>query len=394
MPIRVVVVGASLAGARVIKALRRKGFDGQIALIGEEAQLPYDRPPLSKQFLTSVKPLGLKFLEQQAFYDDIELRIGSRAVGLRRLERCVELDNGSTVCGDHIVIATGARPRTLPGLPAEEQTAYLRTVGDAERIRLWLHSGAGHLLIVGAGFIGCEVAAAARKCGLEVTLVDQERFPVRRGVGEQVGEAIADLHRDNGVTMRLGVSVQTVESGGERKVVTLSDGARFDADFVVVGIGAVADTDWLVGAGLRVGDGLLCDHGCRAIGGDGRIWAVGDVASWPSLRMGGTQRLEHWSNAVEQAAVVAANIADQKATARHDPIPYIWSDQYGHKFQMLGAVGEGDATLLRGALSDRRFALAFSRAGRLRGVITCDLPDEIANLRNLVATSAPMKDVA
>jgi 3-phenylpropionate/trans-cinnamate dioxygenase ferredoxin reductase subunit len=391
---RIAVVGASLAGARTLKALRRKGFDGDLVLIGEECELPYDRPPLSKSFLTSSEPVVPKLLEPESFYDDVELRLGVRAVGLARGDRAVLLDDGTAVRADHVVLATGARARPLRGLPDGERVARLRTAADARRIRQALERG-GHLLVIGGGFIGCEVAAAARKRGVAVTLVEPAAALVMRGVGGAVGATMASLHRDNGVDVRLGVGVSSVTARGDRLSVRLSNGVHLEADFTVVGIGASPCTDWLEGAGIGLANGVLCDDRGRAVGGGGGVWAAGDVAAWPSRLFGTTRRLEHWTNAAEQASVLAANLLDDSSTARHDPVPYVWSDQYEHKIQILGQInGDDDMTMLQGSFDERRFAMAYSRAGRISGLVAFNLPREIVSKRPLIAQSAPMAEVA
>ncbi|KQV94145.1 FAD-dependent oxidoreductase [Streptomyces sp. Root369] len=393
MPRRIAVVGASLAGARVLRALRRRGFDGRLVLVGEEEELPYDRPPLSKRYLTTPDRTPVKRLEPEGFYDSIELRLGVRATALSLRERSVLLDDGSTVRADDIVITTGAAARSLPGLPDGERVARLRTAADARRIRSAFDS-IGHLLVVGGGFIGCEVAASARRRGLAVTVVEPAPAPVMRGVGATVGTVIAELHRENGVDFRLGASVAAAEEHGDRSVVTLSDGSRIETDFVVVGVGASACTDWLMGSGLHLSDGVLCDNRCRVAGGGGHVWAAGDVAAWPSGRFGTTRRIEHWTNAAEQAGLLAAGLLDGATAPTYDPVPYVWSDQYEHKIQILGSVGGDDhTTLLEGSFEDRRFVLAYARGGLLRGLVACDMPREIAARRSLIATPTPMAGV-
>ena len=388
------MVGASLAGVRVLKALRRKGFDGQLVLIGEEDELPYDRPPLSKRFLTTTDPVEARLLEPEGFYEGVDLRLGTRAAGLRPRDKAIVLEDGSLVRADHVVIATGAVARGLPGLQDDERTSCLRSLADARRIRAAL-KGSARVLIVGGGFIGCEVAASARQRGLEATIVEVAQAPVIRGVGALVGGAIAAIHRDNGVDMRLGAGVASVEAVGDQRVVTLTDGSQVETDFIVVGIGAHAQTDWLEGSGLTLSNGVLCDDRCQAAGASGHVWAAGDVAAWPSRLFGGTQRIEHWTNAAEQASVVASNILGAKDASSYDPIPYVWSDQYEHKIQILGSVrGDDDTTVLRGSLDARQFAVAYSRDGLFRGVVACNLPGAIATMRPLIAEAAPIASAA
>ena len=393
-PGRVAVVGASLAGVRVLKALRRKGFDGELVLIGDENELPYDRPPLSKQYLTGDDPVDVKLLESESFYDDVELRLGVSAVRLDLADRAVTLDDGSSVRADRVVIATGARARTLAELPDGPRIARLRTVADARRIRDAFGS-CRRLLVVGGGFIGCEVAASARRRGVEVTLVEPLAAPVVRGVGALVGGTIAAVHRDNGVDLRVGVAVAGVEHLADRLVVTLTDGSRVEADFAVVGVGATPATEWLAGSGIEATGGVPCDDRCRVAGGGGGVWAVGDVAVWPSRLSGGPVRIEHWTNAAEQASVLAANLLDDSSDLCHDPVPYVWSDQYEHKIQILGSVhGDDETTLVSGSLDERKFALAYSRESRICGLVAFNSPREVAAMRTLIAQSALMAHVA
>lgn len=387
---RIAVVGASLAGVRLIKALRRKGFSGDIVLIGEEDELPYDRPPLSKNFLIGDDPVAPRPLEPESFYDDVELRLGTRATGLDPRTGAVQLADGSSVRADYVVIATGAGSRTLPAVPDGDRVSRLRTVADARRIRAAM-SEASSLLVVGGGFIGCEVAASARARGLSVTIVEPLSAPVVRGVGEFVGGLIADLHRERGVDFRLGVAVERVHESSQGLDVTLTDGSRLEAGFAVVGVGAIAATGWLDRSGLAIADGLLCDDRGRVDGGAGHVWAAGDVAAWRTGPQGQARRVEHWTNAAEQASVLATNLLDDTSTVRHDPVPYVWSDQYEHKIQILGGVrGDDQTTLLQGSFEERRFAVAYSRAGRLTGMVAFNLPREIAVKRSLVAESVPM----
>ena len=390
---RIAIVGASLAGVRVMRALRRKGFDGEFALIGGESELPYDRPPLSKQFLTAPDAILPKLLEPEPFYESVELRLGVRAAGLSVRERAVILDGGATVTADHIIVATGCEARSLPGLPDGERLARLRTIGDARRVRA-AFAEIDHLLVIGGGFIGCEVAASARQRGLQVTIVESASAPVIRGVGSLVGETIAAIHRENGVDVRLGVGVESTTELGDCCLVTLTDGFTLETDFIVVGVGASPTVDWLSGCGFDLTDGVRCDDRGRVVGGSGRIWALGDVAAWSNERLAMTLRVEHWTNASEQAAILATNLLETDGAIGHDPLPYVWSDQYEHKIQILGRIsGEDDTTMLAGSLEDRRFALAYSRGGLLRGLVAFNMPREIARMRPAVAAATPVSEL-
>nr|WP_281408621.1 FAD-dependent oxidoreductase [Rhizobium tropici] len=375
-------MGASLAGVRAVKALRRKGFGGEIVLIGEEGELPYDRPPLSKQFLTSDEPITPRLLEAASFYDTVDLRLGVRATALSLRDQAVTLNDGSSVAADHIIIATGASARSLPGLPDRiKGVTTFRTAADARRVREAFDEGP-RVVVIGAGFIGCEIAASARARGLQVTVIELRHSPVIRDVGALVGGTIAALHRENGVDMRFGTTVSSFVADKRIRALHLSDGSRIEADLVVVGVGANPRTDWLDGSGLLLRNGLACDERCRVIGGGGHVWAAGDVASRPSSRFAESLRVEHWTNASEQASALASNLLDPNLFRPYDSIPYFWSDQYQHRYQIIGRISSSDdTTLLHGTLRERPFAVAYHRDGRLRGVVACDMPDVIAQAR-------------
>lgn len=384
---RVVIVGASLGGVRTARALQRAGHDGEIVLLGDEPHVPYDRPPLSKAFLTSEYDVSLA-LQREDLYEGIDLRLGVRAVGLDVETRTVTLADGQEVGADHVVIATGSMARRLPGTEALDRVLTLRSLDDATRLRDGLRA-ADRLVVVGAGFIGCEVASSARELGVHVTVVEPLDAPVVRGVGPVVGEFVADMHRRHGVTMHLGVGVEKVTADDALRVV-LTDGRTESADLVLVGIGAVPNTEWLVGSGLSIDRGaLVADEALRVEGGAGRVWAVGDVAAFPSATFGGMLRMEHWTNATEMAGVVARNIVDPAAAAVHDPVPYVWSDQYDHKFQVLGVVsGDDEVEFVAGEPGEEPFLAAFFRDGMLRGVVGMDSPRAVMMARTLIADGA------
>lgn len=387
-PNRVVIVGASLGGVRAARALQRGGFEGEVVLVGDEPHTPYDRPPLSKAFLTSDNEVSLQ-LQRDDLYEGLDVRLGVRATGLDVASGVVTLDDGDEVAGDHVVIATGSSARHLPGTEDLDGVVTLRNLDDAIRLRDGLR-GAQRLLIVGAGFIGCEVAASARQLGVDVVMVEPLDAPVVRGVGPVIGGIIADLHRGHGVTMHLGVGVDGVRAAGDRTEVALSDGRTETADLVLVGIGAVPNTDWVEGSGLVLdGPALLTDDHLRVEGGDGQIWAVGDVAKWPSTTFGGNLRMEHWTNATEMASVVARNILDPSTPAVHDPVPYVWSDQYEHKVQVLGVVsGDDEVEFVAGEPGEDPFLAAYFRDGRLRGVVGLDWPRAVMVARSLIVDGA------
>src|SRR4051794_23262008 len=292
----VAVVGAGLAGLRTCEALRQHGYTGPIVLVGAEPHAPYSRPPLSKEVLRG-DDVSVATLRGEAELAALELdvRLGRAAVGLDVDARRVQLDDDSEVSADHVVIATGATPRQLPGV-ALDGVHTLRTLDDCLAMREPLSAGA-NVVVVGAGFIGLEVAASARALGCEVTVVDVLPAPLARVLPVGVGAAVTRLHADHGVDLRCGVGVAEVGGTTSVEKVVLDDGTTLAADVVVVGIGVVAETAWLADADLTIDNGLVCDEALRAAPG---IWAVGDVARWRQPD-GGLARLEHWTNAAEQA---------------------------------------------------------------------------------------------
>ncbi|MCY3786471.1 MAG: NAD(P)/FAD-dependent oxidoreductase, partial [bacterium] len=275
------IVGASLAGMRAAEALRREGFDGEVTIVGDETDSPYDRPPLSKQVLA-----GGWEPERTALYSDEALadlrltwRLGTRAVAFEAATRTVTLADGERLAAGGAVIATGARPRTLGGTEGLAGVYTLRTLADSLAIRWEFDATPRRVVVVGAGFIGAEVAATARGRGLEVTMVEMAETPLERVLGAEMGRVCADVHADHGVDLRTGVGVASISGAGRVEQVVLSDGTRLDADVVVVGVGVVPNTEWLEGSGLRIDDGVVCDETCLAAPG---VVAAGDVARWPN----------------------------------------------------------------------------------------------------------------
>jgi len=393
----VVIAGASVGGIKTARGLRRRGFDGRITLIGAEPHTPYDRPPLSKQVLTDHDGAALLGLEPQGFLDGLDLRLGVRAVGLDAAARSVALEDGTEVVGDHLVIATGAAARWLPGTRGIEGVGVLRSLDDATWLRAELRDREPRrVAIIGAGFIGCEVAASARTLGHHVTVVEPLQAPVVRGLGPVLGGVVADLHRERGVELRLGVGVtELVADAGRVTGLRLADGSLVEAHVVVVGIGAAPVTDWLEGSGLRVDNGVVCDDWLRAEGGNGRVWAVGDVARFPSTTFRAMLRLEHWDNAVAQGLVVAQNILGDAKAGPYDPVPYVWSDQYEHKFQVVGhPSGDDDVELVAGSFAERRFVATYARDGVVTGVVGLDRPKPVLTSRPLIAAHATPAEVA
>jgi NADPH-dependent 2,4-dienoyl-CoA reductase/sulfur reductase-like enzyme len=384
----VAVVGASLAGLRAIETLRREGFDGRLVLVGAEPHLPYDRPPLSKQLLAGeVEPEQIAL---RGSYDefDLELRLGTRAVSLDLAARAVELDDGDRVVFDGLVLATGSAPRMLPDTPDLDGLFVLRTVDDALAIRAQLDSSP-RVVVVGAGFIGSEVAATCRLRGLDVTVLEALPAPLVRGLGPVLGMVLGELHRDHGVDLRLGVGVSGFDGTKRVERVRLDDGSHVDADLVVVGVGVGPVTGWLEGSGLQIDNGVVCDETLLAAPG---VVAAGDITRWPNPLFGGElMRLEHWTNASEQGVAAARRLlhGDGAAPQPFAPVPFVWSDQYDRKIQTAGHFrGDDEMAVVHGSLDERRFVAVFGRAGRLVGALGFSMPAKLMQYRRLIGEQA------
>jgi len=392
-PRRIVVVGGGLAGARTCEQLRRQGYEGELILIGAEPHMPYDRPPLSKEVLRGERadttlPVGLGGL-------DVEILLGTSATGLDLAERAVRICPTSTADGlsagmsrtigfDRLVIATGVAPITLPG-PGHQ--FVVRTADDARRLRDRLRPGA-RVVIVGAGWIGAEVATSALARGCAVTCVEVDSAPVARVLGTEVGKRLIPWWSD--VDLRLNARVDRVDDGA----VVLADGTAIPADVVVTGVGARPETAWLIGSGLELDRGVVVDEWLRAAPG---VVAVGDVAAWWSRRYGTRMRLEHWDNASMGAVVAASTLlnapdpgSDADAPA-YDPVPYFWSDQFGHKLQYVGHHDPAATPIWRDPADGKGWSAAWLDAsGRLTAVLAVDRPrDMLAGRRAIMAGATP-----
>ena len=386
-PRAVTIVGASLAGLNAAEALRREGFEGPVTLIGAESHLPYDRPPLSKQVLAGEwAPERTALTDAEELQEDnIEVRLGVRATALDLNARELTLHTGETIAFDGLLIATGARCRTMPGTEALGGVHVLRSLDDCLALRADLEATPHRVVVVGAGFIGAEVAATARGRGLEVTVVEALPNPLSRVLGDEMGRVCAEVHRDHGVDLRTGVGVDAIEGDGRVERVVLSDGSTVDADVVVVGIGVIPNTEWLEGSGLPVGDGVICDASCLAAD---RVAAAGDVARWPNRLFGETMRVEHWDNAAQQGSHAARRLLDA-ATGPFTPVPWFWSDQYDRKIQLAGRVrGDDEVRVVAGSVTERRFAAIYGRAGRIVGVLGFNRPRHVMRYRALIEQGA------
>lgn len=383
---RTVIVGASIGGVRTAQALRSAGYDGEIALIGDEDVLPYDKPPLSKALLAgAATPESVCLLTAAAAAEaGVELVLGSAATGVDRDGRRLLLADGTSHRYDDLVLATGARARPSPwGTPPNVHV--IRSLADAQALGDALRAG-GPLVVVGAGFIGAEVAATAIGMGLtDVTVVDPLPVPMSRVLNPEVAAVFGTLHAQRGAGTRFGTGVTAIEPTAEGLVVRLDDGTALAAANVVVGIGAVPNVEWLDGSGIPVDDGVLCDSYCRSVA-DPRVWAVGDVARWWHPLHGQNMRVEHWTNAVEQARCVAHNITLPDDLRSYAPVEYVWSDQYDWKIQLVGRTGGRLAHVkVAGADPARTFAVLYAdESDRFVGALTVNWPKALITCRRLL----------
>lgn len=386
--LRAVVVGASVAGVSAVEALREGGFEGDVILVGAEAHMPYDRPPLSKQLLAGVWDTEQVALRPAARYSElgVDLRLGASAMNLDVSTRAINLGDGEMLHYDGLVIATGATPR-LPGFVRPlEGVHVLRTLGQALRLRSTLLRGP-RVVVIGAGFIGSEVAATARGLGCQVTVLEALASPMAQTLGAAVGEKLRCLHSEHGVVVMCNATVSELVGDGAVEAVQLEDGSRVPADVVIVGTGVSPATAWLTGAGLTVSDGVECDQFCRAAP---NVYAAGDVARW--AQRSGSVRVEHWTNAVEQGRHAAYNLIAllHGGTQRpYEPTPYFWSDQHGQKIHFVGW-SSSEAEILD--LDETRMVVLYARDGCLCGALTLNAPRALAMLRPLVAREAPLAD--
>lgn len=392
----IAVVGASLAGLRAVEALRRRGYAGALTLIGDEPRRPYDRPPLSKQVLAGDWPEDRVFFRQKEGYEalDLDLRLGVRATGLDGVARSLHLSDGSALSYGGLVIATGARARELPNPQGLSGVHVLRSLEDSLRLRDELPS-ARRVAIVGAGFIGLEVASVCRAKGLAVTAIEMAPVPLARILGEPVARAVVGLHEAEGVQFRNGVSVTGLEGEGRVQAVLLSDGSQVETDLVVVGIGVVPNTEWLAGSGVALSNGVVCDARCATA--LPQVVAAGDVARFFNPRFGIDQRIEHWTHAVEMANAAAQCLLDGAAAPEFAPVPYFWSDQYDVKIQFAGQVQpEDEVRVLEGSLTDRserKLVVAYGRAGQLTGALTWNRPPRLIQLRRAIGQETKLADL-
>ena len=397
---RIVIVGASLAGLRAAEALRNEGFNGKLTIIGDEPHEPYDRPPLSKQVLKGWVPADHTKLPRLREVD-AEWRLGVAATGLDRKTKNVRLANGDQVPFDRLLIATGnrARPWFNPAEAALEGVFTLRTCGDAARLQAALKAGPRRVLIIGAGFIGSEMASVCRELGLAVTVAERAEAPLIGALGGVIGRIAAEMQRDHGVDLRTGVSVEALEGDSGRHVrrARLSDGSTLDVDVVVASLGSIRNTEWLEDAGLAAGFwGVACDAGCRAFDINGvvtdSIFVAGDIARAPHvLYEYQFLSLEHWDNAVSGAEVAAHNMVSLEPDRRpHLPLPSFWSGQFGVNIKGVGVGPFGDEIVItQGSVKERRFAAAYGRRGRIVAAVTFNHGKWLEYYGAMIERSAP-----
>ncbi len=373
----VVVVGTSIAGFGAAAELRAGGFDGHIRMVGDEPIRTYERPPLSKGVLAGEDPATTSWAA--AAGDDLGLdwMLGERAVGLDVDRQVVRLRGGDELRYDGLVIATGATPRRLNDQPDLSGIHTVRSLDDSLGLRADLDAGAERIVVVGAGFIGAEVAATCRERGHQVTIVEPLSQPLARVLGPTMGATIADLHRAHDVDLRLGEGVEGIEGDGSVERVRLTSGAVIEADVVVVGIGVVPNVGWLDGSGLPVDNGVVADATCAVAP---RIVACGDVARWDSPRYGPV-RIEHWDHAADMGRAAGRRLLtpDDQAEA-YDPVPWFWSDQYDVRIQMAGRA-DGEMVVTDGSIADGKFVALYGRDGQVQGALGWNWPAKTVRYR-------------
>ncbi|WP_433800053.1 NAD(P)/FAD-dependent oxidoreductase [Actinomycetospora sp. CA-084318] len=393
-----VVVGASLAGLRAVEAVRNDGFSGSIALVGAEEHLPYDRPPLSKEHLGDEDPRDPTYREQEKLAElDVELVLGAPAESLDVEARTVTV-GGRELSYSGLVIATGADARPLPAsvcTPDLAGVVTLRTLDDSLHLRELLRQGTPRVTVVGAGFIGSEIAAVARKRGLEVTIVEALPVPLVRGVGERMGRALTSIHERHGTTVLTGASVEKVTGTGHVESVVLGDGTEIPTDVLVVGIGATPNTGWLESSSLTIDNGIVADETLAAAPG---VYVAGDVARWPNALfddvLSTPMRLEHWTSASEQGALAARNAVDPASAKAYETVPYFWSDWYESRIQFVGVSRADDdhpqveTEIVMGSEDEGAFVALYRCGDRLVGALAVDKRAEVMQYRRLILNRA------
>jgi 3-phenylpropionate/trans-cinnamate dioxygenase ferredoxin reductase component len=385
-----VIVGASLAGAKAAETLREEGFEGRVVLLGTEEERPYERPPLSKDYLRGEAGREKVYVHDEGFYaeHDIELRLGRTALSLDTAQTKLELDNGEQLSYDRLLLTTGAEPRRLSVPGAElDGVFYLRSVRDSDALRERLGRG-GAVVVVGAGWIGAEVAASARQRGLDVTLIEPASVPLERVLGKEIGAIYRDIHADHGVRMLMGTGVEAFEGDGVVERVRTSDGRVLDCDFVVVGAGVQPRTALAADAGLAIRNGVLVDEWLRATAPG--VFAAGDVANAQHPFYGEPIRVEHWANALNQAPAAARNMLGQSAS--YDRLPYFFSDQYDVGMEYSGLARGCDRVVLRGDPAEREFVAFWMFDDRVMAGMNVNVWDVTDPIRRIIGARIAVDD--
>jgi 3-phenylpropionate/trans-cinnamate dioxygenase ferredoxin reductase subunit len=386
---QVVIAGAGHAAGQCVATLRQKKFAGSIVLLGNETWLPYQRPPLSKKYLAGELSAERLHFKPQSFYADIDVRLGATVTGIDRENRLVQTMSGESVDYDKLVIATGSRPRTMsvPGIDLDG-VHYLRSIDDVDRIRSNFHSGK-RVVIVGAGYIGLEVAAVAAQLGLAVTVVEMEDRVMRRVVSPQLSDYYQGVHEQHGVNIRLKTTTSAFAGEQHLESVVLESGEKIAADIAVIGIGIVPNIELAASAGLRIDDGIVVDDHCQS--SDANIFAIGDCTMHPNALLQRSLRLESVHNALEQAKTAAANICGEDVS--YAQVPWFWSDQYDLKLQIAGISQGYDQTVLRGDPDAGAFACMYLRQGCLIAVDAVNSPKDFMQSKALIANHAKIDPV-
>jgi 3-phenylpropionate/trans-cinnamate dioxygenase ferredoxin reductase subunit len=379
-----VIVGAALTGAKAAEALREEGFDGRIVLIGSEPELPYERPPLSKEYLRGEAPREKARVHEEGFYEshDIDLRTGTTVASLDTGASEVELEGGERLRYDRLLLATGAEPRrvSVPGADLDG-VHYLRDLKDADTLAALLAKGSGRVAVIGAGWIGSEVAASARTKGLDVALVEMADVPLERVLGREVGAIYADVHRGHGVELHLGTGIEAFEGSGRVERVKLADGSSIDCDFAVVGIGVVPRTELAERAGLEVANGIQVSKRLEtSVAG---VFAAGDVANAFHPFYGTKVRVEHWANALNQPATAAQAMLGKEGVS-YDRLPYFFSDQYDVGMEYVGYATEWDEVVIRGDASAPEFVAFWLKDGAVQAGMNVNVWDVVEPIRELI----------
>lgn len=391
---RIAVVGASLAGAKAVAALRAEGYDGNLVMVGAESHLPYDRPPLSKQYLDGSWPVDRLTVLTQRDADElqVELELGDGAQQVDLGTRTLTLESGARLPFDGLVLATGARPIRLPDDFNLEGVYYLRTLDDADAIREAMRT-ASSMVIVGAGFIGSELASAAVDKDTDVTIVDRSVLPMEPAIGSDAAAYIANLHVSHGIHLKLGVDLQHISRRGGHLILRFNDGTRITTDMVVVGVGSTPNTEWLENSGLELQNGVVCDRYCRTMAQD--VVVAGDVGRWFDVRRGRHVREEHWTNAIEQGAYVARSLLMANADADpYSALPFFWTRLYNVRIHMIGHYAPtAQTSIISGDLASDNFVEVCHEDGRITGAIAVGKTRILAQCREMVDSNARL-DVA